>query len=60
MIQAELIQRVSAQNPHLFLRDSEKVINAILGEIVAALKRGDRVEVRGFGVFFRGLWQPTE
>jgi integration host factor subunit beta len=51
MIKAELIQRVSAQKPHLFLRDAEKVINAILGEIVAALKRGDRVELRGFGAF---------
>ena len=51
MIKSELTQRVLAQNLHLFLRDAEKVINAILGEIVAAMARGDRVELRGFGAF---------
>ena len=51
MIKSELTQRVLAQNPHLYLRDAEKVINAILEEIVAAMARGDRVELRGFGAF---------
>ena len=32
-------------------RDVEKIVNAILGEIVAAMARGDRVELRGFGAF---------
>jgi integration host factor subunit beta len=52
MIKSELTQRILAQNPHLFLRDAEKVIDAVLEEVVAAWKRRDRVEVRGFGVFF--------
>ncbi len=47
MIKSELAQRILVQNPHLFLRDAEKVINAILGEIVAAMARGDRVELVG-------------
>ena len=51
MIKSELTQRVLAQNPHLYLRDAEKVINAILEEIVGAMARGDRVELRGFGAF---------
>ena len=29
----------------------EKIVNAILGTIMTALARGDRVELRGFGVF---------
>jgi integration host factor subunit beta len=29
----------------------EKIVDAILGEIIAALARGDRVELRGFGSF---------
>ena len=29
----------------------EHIVNAILEEIVAALSRGDRVELRGFGAF---------
>jgi integration host factor subunit beta len=51
MIKSELIRRISSQNPHLYERDIEKIVNAILNEIVEALRRGDRAELRGFGVF---------
>jgi len=51
MIKSELIQRITAQNPHLYQRDIEKVVSAILNEMVEALRRGDRVELRGFGAF---------
>jgi integration host factor subunit beta len=51
MIKSELIRRISSQNAHLFERDIEKVVSAILDEIVEALRRGDRVELRDFGVF---------
>jgi integration host factor subunit beta len=51
MIKSELIQRISSQNPHLYERDIEKIVNTILDEITEALRRGDRVELRGFGAF---------
>jgi integration host factor subunit beta len=51
MIKSDLIQRISLQNPHLYQRDIEKIVSAILDEIVEALGRGDRVELRGFGAF---------
>ena len=51
MIKSELVQRISSQNPHLYQRDVENIVNAILGEIIAAMARGDRVELRGFGAF---------
>ena len=51
MIKSELVQRIADRNPHLYLRDVEKIVNAILDEIVNALARGDRVELRGFGAF---------
>jgi integration host factor subunit beta len=51
MIKSELVQRVAAHNQHLYQRDVENIVNAILGEIVAAMGRGDRVELRGFGAF---------
>jgi integration host factor subunit beta len=51
MIKSELIQRIADRNPHLYLRDVEKIVNAILDEVTAALTRGDRVELRGFGAF---------
>jgi Bacterial DNA-binding protein len=38
-----------------YQRDVENIVNAILGEIEAALARGDRVELRGFGAFSVGI-----
>ncbi len=51
MIKSELVQRIATQNPHLYQRDVENIVNAILDEVMAALMRGDRVELRGFGAF---------
>ncbi len=51
VIKSELVQRIAERNPHLYLRDVENVVNAILDEIAAAMARGDRVELRGFGAF---------
>ncbi len=51
MIKSELINRIAAVNPHLFHRDVEKIVNVVLDEIVEALARGERVELRGFGAF---------
>ena len=47
MIKSELVQRISTANPHLYQRDVENIVNAILNEITGALARGDRVELRG-------------
>ena len=51
MIKSELIKRIASQNSHLYQRDIENIVNAIIDEIVKALGRGDRVELRGFGAF---------
>ena len=51
MIKFKLVQRISTANPHLYHRDVENIVDIVLIEITAALSRGDRVEVRGFGVF---------
>ena len=51
MIKSELIQKIAAAKPHLYHRDVERIVNVIFGEIVDALARGDRVELRGFGAF---------
>jgi integration host factor subunit beta len=52
VIKSELIDRISVQNPHLYRQDAEKIVNTIFSEITAAMARSDRVELRGFGVFF--------
>jgi integration host factor subunit beta len=51
MLKSDLVRRIRDQNLRLYERDVEKIVNAILDEIIAALARGDRVEIRGFGTF---------
>ncbi len=51
MIKSELVQKIAEANPHLYQRDVENIVNAILEQVVSALERGDRVELRGFGAF---------
>ena len=51
MIRSELIQKLADENPHLFQRDVERLVNTIFDEITDAMARGDRVELRGFGAF---------
>ncbi|KGJ05156.1 integration host factor subunit beta [Paracoccus halophilus] len=51
MIRSELIQKISEENPHLFQRDVERIVNTVFEEIIDAMSRGDRVELRGFGAF---------
>lgn len=51
MIKSELIARLAEQNPHLYQRDVERIVATVFDEITNALRRGDRVELRGFGAF---------
>ena len=51
VIKSELVQIVAARNPHLYHRDVENIVNAVLDEITDALAGGNRVELRGFGAF---------
>ncbi len=51
MTKSELILRLAEKSPHLYHRDVERIVSTIFDEITAALARGDRVELRGFGAF---------
>lgn len=51
MLRSELIARLAEENPSYKLREIEKIVDVIFDEIAAALERGDRVELRGFGAF---------
>ena len=51
MIKSALIQKIAARHQHLYHRDIERIVNVVLNEIVEALARGDRVELRDFGAF---------
>ncbi|MBI1245049.1 MAG: integration host factor subunit beta [Alphaproteobacteria bacterium] len=51
MTKSELILRLAELNPHLYQRDVERIVTTVFDEITAALARGHRVELRGFGAF---------
>ena len=51
MTRSELIADLANANPHLMSRDVELIVSTIFDEITAALARGARVELRGFGAF---------
>ena len=51
MTKSELINELAAANPHLQSSDVETIVGTIFSEITAALSRGERVELRGFGAF---------
>ena len=51
MTKSELIALLAADNPLLYQRDIEKIVATFFEEITAALAKGERVELRGFGAF---------
>ena len=51
MIRSELIQKIADENPDLTQRNVEKIVSTVFEEIIEALAKGDRVELRGFGAF---------
>jgi integration host factor subunit beta len=48
---SELIAELAERNPHLRAQDIEGIVSTVFEEITAALARGARVELRGFGAF---------
>jgi len=51
MIRSELIQKIADDNPQLYQRDVERIVNTVFNEITDAMADGNRVELRGFGAF---------
>ena len=51
IVKSKLLKQLSNNYPNFLKKDLEKFTNIILNEIKKALKRGDRVELRGFGMF---------
>ena len=51
IVKSKLLRQLSKNYPNFLKKDLEKFIDIILKEIRLTLKRGERVELRGFGVF---------
>ena len=51
IVKSKLLNQLKKSYPNFLKKDLEKVVSIVLSEIKQALKRGDRVELRGFGMF---------
>ena len=55
IVKSKLLKQLSNNYPNFLKKDLNKFTNIILSEIKGALKRGDRVELRGFGIFYTNI-----
>ena len=51
IVKSNLLKQLSDSYPNFLKKDLEKFLNIILTEIKQALYKGERVELRGFGVW---------
>jgi integration host factor subunit beta len=60
MKKSELIERLAEKFPHIAKADVEKIVNSMVDRIIEALKKNDRIEIRGFGSLFVKLRKGRE
>ena len=51
IVKSKLLKQLSRNYPNFLKKDLDKFTDIILKEIKRTLKRGERVELRGFGIF---------
>jgi len=51
IVKSKLLNQLSKNYPNFLKKDLQKLTEIIFKEIKNTLKRGERVELRGFGVF---------
>tara|TARA_B100001063_G_scaffold208881_1_gene205571 strand:- start:2824 stop:3117 length:294 start_codon:yes stop_codon:yes gene_type:complete len=51
VVKSKLLKQLSENYPNFLKKDLEKFINIVLNEIKFTLQRGERVEIRGWGIF---------
>jgi len=58
IVKSQLLKDLSKNYPNFLKKDLEKFTNIILKEIKNALRKGERVELRGFGIFSTKIQKP--
>ena len=58
IVKSKLLKQLATNYPNFLKKDLEKISTIVLSEIKQALKRGDRVELRGFGIFSTNIQKP--
>jgi len=51
MTKSELIEKIVTKFAQVSRKDTEIIVNTIFDTMIEALKKGDRIEIRGFGSF---------
>ena len=51
IVKSKLLNQLKKSYPNFLKKDLEKVVSVVLNEIKQSLKHGNRVELRGFGMF---------
>ena len=58
IVKSKLLNQLKKSYPNFLKKDLEKVVSIVLNEVKQALKHGDRVELRGFGMFSTNIQKP--
>jgi len=59
LVKSELLKILNKSYPNFLKKDLEKFVNIILKEIKSALRNGERVELRNFGVFYSNIQKKS-
>ena len=51
IVKSKLLKKLSKNYPNFLKKDLTKFTDIVLNQIKTSLKRGDRVELRNFGIF---------
>ena len=51
MVRSELLQKLCNIHPNIIRKDMEKILEIVFLEIIEALRRGENIEIRGFGTY---------
>tara|TARA_Y100000741_G_scaffold155638_1_gene117694 strand:- start:131 stop:418 length:288 start_codon:yes stop_codon:yes gene_type:complete len=58
IVKSKLLKQISDSYPNFLKKDLEKFFNIFLNEIKNSLKRGERVELRDFGIWSTNIQKP--
>ena len=58
IVKSKLLKQISDSWPSFLKKDLEKFFNIFLNEIKNSLKRGERVELRDFGIWSTNIQKP--
>ena len=59
IVKSRLIKQLKKSYPNFLTKDLDKLVSIVLNEIKNTLKRGERVELRGFGIFHTNVQKQS-